>query len=294
MSASAHLKRSRLEFISHCPECGTALIRNEGEAAYFCSNEDGCPPQIKGKLEHFISRKAMDIDSLGEGKVSLLYEKELVRNAAGFYTLTYADLLGLEKVTDSDDGKSKKTSFREKTVENILKGIEASKMVAFPRVLFALGIRHVGETVAKKLAMHFKNIDELMAASDDDLVAVPDVGERIAFSVKEYFARPDHIEMIARLREYGLQMSIDDTLLPKGGKLDGKSFVVSGVFNSFSRDGIKKAIEDNGGKVVSSISAKTDFLLAGEKMGPEKKKKAEKLLVSVISEEDFLRMLEQA
>ncbi|MBE0663668.1 MAG: NAD-dependent DNA ligase LigA [Bacteroidales bacterium] len=283
---------AKLQFISICPECGTTLVRNEGEAAYFCPNEDNCPPQIKGKLEHFISRKAMDIDSLGEGKISLLYEKGLVNNAADLYDLKYQDLLGLEKVIeDQESGKSKIISFREKTVDNILKGIEASRSISFPRLLYALGIRHVGETVAKKLAAHFENINSLMSATAEELIAVPDVGERIAFSITEYFSKPEHKAMIERLRQHGLLFEVQGKESAGSSKLEGKSFVVSGVFSGYSRDGIKKAIEDNGGKVTSSISSKTDFVLAGENMGPEKKKKAEELGVAIIGEAEFNAML---
>jgi DNA ligase (NAD+) len=281
-----------LQFIRSCPECGTPLVRNEGEAAHFCPNEDGCPPQIKGKLEHFISRKAMDIDSLGEGKISLLYEKGLVSNAADLYDLEFEDLLGLEKVIeDEESGKTKKISFREKTVENILKGIEASKQVPFPRLLYALGIRHVGETVAKKLAAHFTDLDCLILAEEEELIAIPDIGERIASSIQDYFSKTEHIIMIERLRRIGLQFFIPDTQTSASSKLGGKSFVVSGVFSGYSRDGIKKAIEDNGGKVVSSISSKTDFVLAGKNMGPEKKKKAGELGIPIISEDEFNGMI---
>jgi DNA ligase (NAD+) len=281
-----------LMFTSICPECGTPLVRKIGEAAHFCPNEDNCPPQIKGKLEHFISRKAMDIDSLGEGKISLLYEKGLVNNAADLYDLEYQDLLGLEKlIEDEESGKSKKISFREKTVENILKGIEASRNISFPRLIYALGIRHVGETVAKKLAAHFQDIDSLISAKVEELIAVSDVGERIAFSILEYFSKPEHIAMIERLRQHGLQFEVQRKENLASSKLQGKSFVVSGVFTGYSRDGIKKAIEDNGGKVTSSISSKTDFVLAGENMGPEKKKKAEELGVAIIGEAEFNAML---
>lgn len=281
-----------LQFIKDCPECGTQLIRNEGEAAHFCPNEDGCPPQIKGKLEHFISRRAMDIDSLGEGKISLLYEKGLVNNAADLYDLKFDDLLGLEKeIEEEAGGRSKTISFREKTVEKILNGINNSKQAPFPRVLFALGIRHVGETVAKKIAARFKSIDQLKQAKADELVSIPDIGERIALSVISYFSRPEHLEMIERLRNHGICLRIDDEEKISGGKLGGKSFVVSGVFAGYSRDGIKKTIEDNGGRVVSSISSKTDYILAGENMGPEKKKKASELGLPIITEDDFNQMI---
>jgi len=280
-----------VKFIEYCPECGTKLVRKEGEAAYYCPNEDACPPQIKGKLEHYISRKAMNIDSLGEGKIELLYDKGLVRNPADLYDLTFDKLYGLEKIIPSEDGKkSKKISFKEKTVENILKGIEKSKEVPFPRVLYALGIRYVGETVAKKLAFHFKSIDALKQASIEELVNVEDIGERIAESVVNWFKKEQHIEMVERLKKHGIQFEIVEEFTVSD-VLEGKTFVVSGVFEKYSRDEIKELIEKYGGKNVSSISSKTDFVLAGDKMGPAKKEKAEKLGVPIISEEDFEKMI---
>lgn len=282
----------KVAFTQTCPECGTTLIRKEGEAAHYCPNDEGCPPQIKGKLEHFISRRAMDIDSLGEGKIELLYDKELVRNAADLYDLKFDQVLGLEKVYPADLEKKERTvSFREKTTENILKGIEASRKVPFPRLLYALGIRYVGETVARKLAEHFKSMDALMQAGFDDLVAVHEIGERIAESVINYFQKENHREMIRRLKDHELQMEIEETELPKGGVLDGKTFVVSGVFRHFSRDGIKETIEQHGGKNVGSVSGNTDYLVAGDKMGPAKRTKAEKLGVKIISEDDFREMI---
>ena len=279
-------------FIEYCPECGTKLIRKEGEAAHYCPNEDHCPPQIKGKLEHFISRKAMNIDSLGEGKIEVLYDNKLVSNPADLYDLSYEDLYGLEKVIPAEEGKKeKKISFRKKTVENILKGIEQSLNVPFPRVLYAIGIRYVGETVAKKLALHFKSMDALMKASFDELTGVEEIGEKIAESVIEYFAKPEHIEMINRLKEKGIQMEIREEEKPKADVLEGKKFVVSGVFDNYSRDEIKRLIEIYGGKNVSSISSKTDYVLAGHNMGPQKKQKAEELGIPIISEEDFEKMI---
>jgi len=283
-----------VEFIKNCPQCGTPLIRKEGEAAYYCPNEDGCPPQIKGKLEHFISRKAMNIDSLGEGKIEMLYDHGLVKNIADLYDLTYDKLIGLEKIIPAGDGKKeKKISFREKTVQNILKGIEQSKTVPFTRVLYALGIRYVGETVAKKLANHFKSIDNLIRASFDELVAVEEIGEKIAESVINYFKKEEHIKIIERLKEKGVKLEIKDdgSTSVYENKLQGKSFVVSGVFKNYSRDEIKALIERYGGKNTSSISSKTDYLLAGDKMGPSKKEKALKLNIPVISEEDFEKMI---
>jgi DNA ligase (NAD+) len=280
------------EFIKKCPVCGTQLTRTEGEAAYYCPNDTGCPPQIKGKLEHFISRKAMNIDSLGEGKIELLYDKGLVHNPADIYRLQYDDLIGLEKVLPaSDDKKERKISFREKTVEKILKGIEESKNASFQRVLYALGIRYVGETVAKKLAMHFKNIDELRAAGFNTLIAVNEIGERIAGSILEYFANADHQQLIADLKKAGLNFEIKDDKTADNGKLKGKTFVVSGVFANFSRDEIKSVIEQHGGNATGSVSGNTDYLVAGENIGPAKRSKAESLGVKIISEEEFMEMI---
>ncbi len=282
-----------VEFTRFCPECGTKLIRKDGEAAHYCPNDEGCPPQIKGKLEHFISRKAMNIDSLGEGKIELLYDKGLIRNAADLYDLTFEKVFGLEKIYPADlEKKERKISFKEKTTENILKGIEASKNVDFPRVLYALGIRYVGETIAKKLAQHFKSIDKLMAASFVDLIAVHEIGDRIAESVTGYFTQENHKEIVKRLRAKGLQLEIDDEeITPESGVLAGKTFVVSGVFQHFSRDELKQTIEKNGGKNVASVSGNTDYLVAGDKLGPAKLAKAEKLGVKIISEEEFRGMI---
>ncbi|MEI6900637.1 MAG: NAD-dependent DNA ligase LigA [Bacteroidota bacterium] len=284
-----------LEFIAHCPECKSILTRNEGESAWYCPNETGCPPQIKGKLEHFISRKAMNIDSLGEGKIELLYEKELVRNIADLFKLKGEQLLGLEKVyTDPETKKERRISFREKTVENILKGIEESKKSGFEKVLFALGIRYVGETVAKKLAAHFRNIDAIINARAEELTDAEEIGEKIAGSICLFFSNSANLELIKRLKEQGLQFELKDQDSGiKSNKLNDLSFVVSGVFENLSRDEIKKMIEENGGKNVGSVSARTSFLLAGEKMGPEKRKKAESLGVSIISIDQFFGLLNQ-
>jgi DNA ligase (NAD+) len=278
-------------YISHCPECGTELIRREGESAHYCPNETGCPPQIKGKIEHFISRKAMNIDSLGEGKVELLYDKGIVLNVADLYDINRDMILGLEKEYVLEDGKIRVVKFREKTTENILKGIEDSKNVPFDRVLFALGIRFVGETVARKLARHYLSMDKLKAASQEELTEVEEIGEKIAQSVVAYFGKGQHIDIMNRLREKGVQMELHETAVAShSSKLAGKSFVVSGVF-SISRDDLKKRIEEHGGRNSGSISSKTDYLLAGEKLGPEKLRKAEKLGVPVITEEEFLIMI---
>jgi len=281
-----------VKFINHCPECNTPLIRKEGEVAYYCPNEDNCPPQIKGKLEHFISRKAMNIDSLGEGKIEMLFDNKLVNNVADLYYLSYNQLLGLEKIIrDEENKKEKRVSFKEKTVQNILKGIEQSLAVPFPRVLFALGIRYVGETVAKKLTTHFKSIDNLQQASYDELIAVDEIGEKIAESVIQWFQKPEHLEIIQRLKDKGVQMELTEETPIVSDVLEGKSFVVSGVFERYSRNEIKASIELHGGKNAGSISSKTDYVLAGDNMGPTKKEKADKLGIPIISEEDFEKMI---
>lgn len=283
-----------ITFIDRCPECGTPLVRQENEAAHYCPNEYHCPPQIKGKLEHFISRKAMNIDSLGEGKIELLFDNGLVRDPSDLYTLTYEQLFGLEKIYRSDDGeKEKRISFREKTAQNIIEGIEQSKATPFERVLFALGIRFVGETVAKKLAYAFLSLDRLRSATLEELTAVDEIGIKIAESVTGYFKDDGNLAMIGRLREAGIQFSLSDTS-PKliEDKLGGKTFVISGVFSGHSREELKELIERYGGRNAGSVSSKTDFLLAGEGMGPAKMKKARELGLKVISEEEFLRMIE--
>ena len=281
-----------VHFITTCPQCGHVLVRNEGEAAHYCPNEEFCPPQIKGKLEHFISRKAMNIDSLGEGKIEMLYDHGLVKNVADLYDLTFDKLFGLEKVIEATAGKKeKKISFKEKTARNILAGIEQSKQVPFQRVLFALGIRYVGETVAKKLAAYFGNIQKLMNASYDELISVDEIGEKIAESVIRYFSRAEHLQMIDRLKSHGLQMEKHADTEPVSDVLSGKAFVVSGVFERYSRNEIKALIEQNGGKNVGSISSRTDYVLAGANMGPAKKAKAESLGIPIISEEEFEGMI---
>jgi DNA ligase (NAD+) len=282
-----------VEFSKSCPECGTPLIRSEGESAHYCPNETGCPPQIKGKLEHFISRRAMNIDSLGEGKIELLFDKGLITNIADLYDLQYENLLGLEKVYPESEGKKeRKISFREKTVQNILQGIESSKQVGFERVLYALGIRYVGETVAKKLAVHFGSIDAVINAKHEELTEAEEIGEKIAQSIIVFFSNPENIKIIDRLKNKGVQFETkgrNENL--KSGKLKGLTFVVSGVFDTLSRDEIKKTIEDHSGKNVGSLSGKTSYLLAGENMGPEKQKKAESLGIPIITEDDFLKLL---
>ncbi len=283
----------RVEFVNKCPECGTSLTRKEGEIAWYCPNEVNCPPQIKGKLEHFISRKAMNIDSLGEGKIEMLFDLNLVHSVADLYDLTYDQLLGLEKVfAQTDEKKERKISFREKTVANILNGIESSKSVGFDRVLFSLGIRYVGETVAKRLTVHFNSIDNLLIAGYKDLIEAEEVGEKIAQSILDFFRNPKNIEIIHRLRSKGIQFEMKEAQqVLKSDKLKGMTFVITGTFDQFSRDGIKKVIEENGGKNAGSISSKTTFVLAGENMGPEKRKKAESLGVPIISIDNLLQML---
>lgn len=263
-----------------CPECGTELVRKEGEAQHFCPNESGCPPQIKGKMDHFIARRAMDIDGMGPETIELLYDTGLLRNIGDLYDLNSAQLLPLERMA-------------EKSVENLLAGIEASKQVPFERLLFALGIRYVGETVAKKLARYFKNIDALASAGMEELIAVDEIGERIAESVIEFFGQEKNKDLVQRLKEHGLQTALNEVELEgTSDKLNGQIFVVSGVFSKFSRDELKAEIEKNGGKVSGSISGKTSFVVAGENMGPSKRTKAEGLDVAIISEDDFIDMIE--
>jgi len=278
-------------FIKECPECGSTLVKNEGEAAHYCPNYSECPPQIKGNIEHFISRKAMDINGLGEGKVELLFNKGLLNNVADLYFLSYDVLLGLENViVDETTGKSRIIKFHDKTVNNILNGIKESEKIPFERVLFALGIRFVGETVAKKLAFHFKNIDKMINASFDELKGVEEVGERIAQSLREYFENENNLAIIERLRNSGLKFQTDDNNIEIVNKLNNQIFVVSGTF-SISRDDLCLMIEKNGGKNATSVSSKTNFLLAGENPGPSKMTKAKELNVKVIVEEDFYMMI---
>lgn len=282
----------KIEFATHCPECGALLARIEGEAVNYCLNNEHCPPQIQGKIEHFISRRAMDVDTLGQGRIEILISNGLIKSLADLYDLKHEQLLGLEKtITDPLTQKTKKISFREKTVENILAGLEASKKAPFEKVLFAIGIRLLGETMARKLARHFRTIDALMQASFDDLIAINEVGEKMAQSILDYFNNPEHVELIQRLRQAGLQFEMQEEALPSEGVLNGSSIVVSGVFARYSRDEIKALIEKNGGKVTGSVSSKTTYLVAGENMGPEKQKKAEELGVKIISESDLENLI---
>lgn len=269
----------KIQFIETCPECSTPLVRNEGEAQHFCPNDSFCPPQMTGKIEHFIGRKAMNIDGLGTETIQLLFDKGLIKNAADLYTLTFDELLKLDRMA-------------EKSANNLLKGLQESKKVPFERVLFALGIRYVGETVAKKLAKHFKNIDAIQQATLLELTLVEEIGEVIAQSVNNYFEQPQHRALIERFKAIGLQFEIEEAEL-SSTLFVGKSFVVSGVFNAFSRDELKALIEANGGKNVSSISSKTDYVVAGDNMGPAKLQKATDLNIPILSEDDFIKMLNQ-
>jgi DNA ligase (NAD+) len=269
-----------IEFIHQCPECHTALTKQEGDAKHYCPNTYGCPPQITGRIEHFISRKAMDIDGIGAETVQLLFQAGLISTYADLYTLRAEDVMGLDRMA-------------EKSATNMIEGIEASKQKPFEKVLFALGIRFVGETVAEKLAMAFKSIDTLATATFDDLIAVDEIGERIAKSVIEFFEDLGNTMMIERLKTYGLQLALsEEKLKSQSDVLKGKVFVVSGVFSIYSRDELKSLIKDNGAKVSSSISSKTDYLVAGDNMGPSKRQKAESLGVPIISEVEFQEMIQ--
>jgi len=267
------------QYIDHCPECRTPLVRTEGDAKHYCANYYGCPVQITGRIQHYISRKAMDIEGMGSETVTLLYQEGLITNYADLYALTKEQLLPLERMA-------------EKSAENLVNGVAESVKIPFERVMFALGIRFVGETVAKKLAKAYKNIDTLMAASEEELTTVDEIGERIAKSVIEFFENVSNQEIISRLKNYGVQFELSaEKLENQTEKLKGQTFVVSGVFEKVSRNELKKLIEDNGGKVGSSVSSKTSFLVAGDKMGPSKRTKAESLGVEIISEDDFLERL---
>ena len=277
--ARSMLIGEKVKFITHCPECGSKLIRYEGEADHYCPNETSCPPQIKGKIEHFISRKAMNIDGLGPETVDMFYRLGLIKNTADLYQLTADDIKNLDRMG-------------EKSAENIIKGIEASKEVPFERVLFALGIRFVGETVAKKIAKSFNDIDELENANLEKLINIDEIGEKIAQSILTYFANPLNRELIERLKSTGLQLyRREEDLSGYTDKLAGQSIVISGVFTHHSRDEYKELIEKNGGKNVGSISAKTSFILAGENMGPAKLEKAHKLGIKLMSEDEFLTLI---
>ncbi|WP_262733698.1 NAD-dependent DNA ligase LigA [Gaetbulibacter sp. NE] len=267
------------EYITHCPECHTELVRTEGEAQHYCPNYNGCNPQIIGRIQHFISRKAMDIDGLGGETVALLVNAGLITNYSDLYELTVEQVLPLERMA-------------QKSAENLINGIEASKQIPFERVLYALGIRYVGETVAKKLVKHYKTIDAIKNASEEELVNVDEIGVKIAESVVAFFASEANSSIIERLKHFGVQLEISaEKLANQTNKLEGSTFVVSGVFTSVSRNELKKLIEDNGGKVSSSISSKTSYVVAGDNMGPSKKTKAESLNIPILSEEEFLSMI---
>ncbi|WP_106827979.1 NAD-dependent DNA ligase LigA [Parabacteroides pacaensis] len=267
-----------VQFVKTCPECETLLYRPEGEAAHYCPNEDGCPPQIKGRIEHFVTRRAMNI-VMGPETVEDFYELGLIHNVADLYTLQAEDLLKLE-------------GWRQKSVSNLLQSIEDSKQVPFERVLYGLGIRYVGETVAKRLATAFHNMEQLQQASFEALVETDEIGERIAQSIIHYFSNEKNRELIERLKSYGLQMSIsEEKLASRTNKLSGQTFVISGTFSKHSRDEYKAIIEQHGGKNTGSVSAKTNYILAGENMGPAKLEKAKKLGIKIVNEEDFLNML---
>lgn len=267
------------EYISNCPDCNTLLERKEGDAKHYCPNEYGCPTQITGRIQHFISRKAMDIDGLGAETVELLFNEGLIFNYADLYDLREEQIIPLERMA-------------EKSAQNMVTGIEQSKKIPFEKVLFALGIRFVGETVAKKLAKHYKSIDSLMAANFEDLVNVDEIGDRIAQSIIDFSNNLSNIQLVDRLKNYGVQLEMSaESQENQTDKLQGKVFVVSGVFEMMNRNELKKSIEDNGGKVSSSISKKTSFVIAGDKMGPSKRTKAESLEVQIINENDYLEMI---
>ena len=278
-SARSFMIGEKVNFITNCPECGSKLVRYEGEAAHYCPNETACPPQIKGKIEHFISRRAMNIDGLGPETVDMFYRLGLIQNTADLYKLTTKDIKGLDRMG-------------EKSAENIINGIAQSKEIPFERVIFALGIRFVGETVAKKIAKAFKNIEELEDADLETLVSIDEIGEKIAQSILNYFANESNRELVNRLKEAGLQLyRTEEDLSGHTDKLAGQSIVISGVFTHYSRDEYKDLIEKHGGKNVGSISAKTSFILAGENMGPAKLEKASKLGIRIMNEEEFLELI---
>ena len=271
----------KIHYLTECPECNTTLVRKEGEVAFYCPNDEACPPQIVGKIQHFISRKAMNIDGLGDETIETFYQRGLIAHISDLYTLKERseDLKTLER-------------FGERSIENMLKGIEDSKQMPFEKVLFGLGIRYVGETVARKLAVGTKNIDKLMTATVEELTAIDEIGQRIAESIIEYFAKPEHIHQIELLRSYGLQFEVvEKEITLQSDKLTGKTFVISGVFDNYSREELKEIIESNGGKILSGISAKLSYLVAGDNMGPSKLEKANKLNVPLISQDDLLALL---
>ncbi|WP_316840375.1 NAD-dependent DNA ligase LigA [Pedobacter gandavensis] len=271
----------KIHYLTECPECNTPLVRKEGEVAFYCPNDEACPPQIVGKIQHFIGRKAMNIDGLGDETIETFYQRGLIAHISDLYTLKERseDLKTLDR-------------FGERSIENMLKGIENSKQMPFEKVLFGLGIRYVGETVARKLAIGTRNIDKLMTATVEELTAIDEIGQRIAESIIEYFAKPEHIQQIELLKSYGLQFEVvEKEITLQSDKLTGKTFVISGVFDNYSREELKEIIESNGGKILSGISAKLNYLVAGDNMGPSKLEKANKLNVPLISQDDLLALL---
>lgn len=268
----------KVQYITNCPECGTELIRVEGEANHYCPNAASCPPQVSGRISHYISRKAMDIEAMGPETVELLVEEGLIKTYADLYDLTYEQVVGLER-------------FADKSAQNLIEGIEASKQIPFDRVLYGLGIRLVGATVAKKLVKHYRTVDNLAAATIEELVEVDEIGLKIAENVVAFFHNPESKAVVEKLRTKGVQLEAEEDDSPKSEKLEGNSFVISGTFSTVSRDELKKLIEDNGGKNVSSVSSKTNYLVAGDNMGPAKLKKAEDLGITIISEDEFLSMI---
>ncbi len=270
-----------VQFINNCPECGTELIRKDQEVNHYCPNQEGCPPQIKGKIEHFIQRNAMDINSVGEKTINALFEQGFVKNVADLYNLRPEDIQQLE-------------GFKELSTANLIEGIESSKNAAFENILYGLGIRYVGRTVAEKLANHFGDIDKLKNASYEDLIQAPEIGDKIAESVISYFQDSNNIALIESLKGSGLKFKLAQSTAEgsTSNVLNGKTFVISGTFNNFERDELKSLIKQNGGKILSSISGNLDYLLAGENMGPAKRKKADDLGIPIISESDFEKMFE--
>lgn len=265
-------------FLSHCPACETALVRTEGEAAWYCPNEMGCPPQRKGRMEHFIQRKALNIDGLGAETIDLLFEKKLISDSADLYTLTYEQLIGLER-------------FADKSARNLLAGIEKSKSVPFPKVLFGIGIRFVGATVAEKLAEHFGSMENIANATHEELIQAPEIGEKIALSVLAFFQDTASVQFVEKLKSAGVQLAMPEGKEAESDALAGLSFVISGVFSTFSREELQDKIKANGGKLISSVSAKVNYLVAGENMGPAKLEKATKLGVKILTEAEFIEML---
>lgn len=272
---------SKINYPKTCPECGTHLVREEGEVAYYCPNEEGCSPQIVGRIQHFIGRKAMNIDGLGNETIESFYKNGLIKGITDLYTLH-----------EKSDALKQLDRFGDRSIDKLLAGIEKSKQMPFEKLLFGLGIRYVGETVAKKLAIYFKNIDKLMKANFEELILVDEIGGRIAESVIQYFEEPQNLQQIAELRQYGLQFEVEERFVSlESTKLQGKTFVISGVFENYSREELKELIEKNSGKILSSISAKLNYLLAGDHMGPAKLEKAKKLNIAIISEEEFVGMI---